>query len=84
MPGVRTPGEVQAASSLTSPKKKWKKVCVSVCCCVGRVVGRWVLITSTYSGLAYTGWGCISIAPVVLISCSGGSKHPLLYQVFCQ
>ena len=33
-------GGVQASSSLTSPKKKWKKVRVSVCCCVGRVVGR--------------------------------------------
>ena len=32
-------GGVQASSSLTS-QKKWKKVRVSVCCCVGRVVGR--------------------------------------------
>ncbi len=32
-------GGVQASSSLMS-QKKWKKVRVSVCCSVGRVVGR--------------------------------------------
>ncbi len=75
-------GGVQASSSLTS-QKKWKKVRVSVCCSVGRVVGRWADCQLLRPSVHRVGLlACTAMVPVVVLSCS--SKHSLLHKTLCQ
>merc|ERR1711940_358568 len=64
-------------------KKKWKKVRVSVCCCVGRVVGRWADCQLLRPSVHRVGLlACTAMVPVVVLSCS--SKHSLLHKTLCQ